>query len=52
MTDAEKAAKYDEMRQRLWTAAKGNNGLQSAVAAALIRSLKIPGPNGEDPEDA
>jgi len=35
MTDAEKAVKYDEMQQRLWTAVTGCNGLQSAIAAAF-----------------
>ena len=52
MTQAEKAAKFDAIQKHLWTTAiKGTLG-QSVMAAALIRSMDIPGPDGEDPEDA
>jgi hypothetical protein len=52
MTNEEKAQKFNEIQAYLWTAAVRGNVAQSAFSAALIRLLRIPGPDGEDPEDA
>jgi len=52
MTTKEKAVIFDKIQIELWNGARQGNPLQSTVAASLIRRFKIPGPNGEDPEDA
>ena len=52
MTEAEKAAKYDEIARKLWGMALAGNLLQATVAAALIRTVEIEGPDGESPEEA
>jgi hypothetical protein len=52
MTTEDKAAKFDAMQLWLWNAARYGNVMQSAVAAAMIRELQIPSPEGDDPNDA
>lgn len=52
MTDKEKAEMFDKIQEHLWNMARYGHLLQSTYAAAMIRTLEIPGPNGEDPEDA
>jgi hypothetical protein len=52
MSDAEKAAKFDELQRWLWDAAKFGNLLQSTMAAALIRQFDIASPEGENAESA
>lgn len=55
MTDAEKIAKFEELQRAIWGIVLGNtpaNLVQQLFAAQAIRAFKIPGPNGEQPEDA
>jgi hypothetical protein len=52
MTDAEKAKKFDEIQNLMWSWAIHGNLLQSSIAAAVIRQVEIPGPDGEDPDYA
>lgn len=52
MTTEEKAKKYDEIVTYLWHHAVEGSLLTSSMSAAVIRVLKIEGPNGEDPESA
>jgi len=52
MTNDEKAAKYDELVAWLWDTAMGDELFLATVAAAIIRRHEIPGPDGEEPDDA
>jgi hypothetical protein len=52
MTTEEKAKKFDEIQQYMWNAAYSDNLAASTFCAALIRILKIEGPEGEEPDFA
>jgi hypothetical protein len=52
MNISEKAEKFDIIQKCRWGAALDGNLLVSSVAAALIRTCGIEGPNGESPEEA
>ncbi len=52
MTTEEKVAKFDELQQWLWDAARCGSPMQSMLASSLIRQFHIPSPEGDDPEDA
>lgn len=52
MNNREKVQKFDEVQQHLWKLVYEGNMFQSSMAAVIIRTLKIEGPDGEDPEDA
>jgi len=52
MTQGEKAEKFDAVVSRLWELAMHGSLLQSTIASVLIRELELPGPDGEDPEEA
>jgi hypothetical protein len=52
MTDAEKIAKFEEIQQYLWDHARHGNGFISTMVATIIRTLRIPSPEGDDPESA
>jgi hypothetical protein len=52
MTDEEKIKLFDEIQQKLWNMVIYGNPLQSVMGSTLIRTLNIPGPNGEDPDEA
>lgn len=50
MSEDEKAKKFDEIQELLWSFVYGGNMLQQMLAANIIRLAAIPGPDGEDPE--
>ncbi len=55
MTDAEKIAIFNEIQAGLWGVILGTtpaNLMQQMMAAQMVRTFEIPGPNGEDPEGA
>ena len=52
MSPEEKIAAFERIQKQLWDLAQEGNIGQSVFAAALIRQLEIPGPNGEDPDSA
>jgi hypothetical protein len=49
MTAKEKIEKYDLIVKELWNCAREGNLLQSTLAATLIRTFELEGPEGEDP---
>lgn len=52
MTVDEKAKKFDEIQALLWDMALHAGLLQASIAAGLIRTLSIEGPDGQEPDDA
>jgi len=52
MTTKEKVVIFDKIQIELWDRARRGDPLQSTVAASLIRRFEVPGPDGEDPDDA
>lgn len=52
MTEDEKAKKFDEIQAHLWDMALNASLLQASIAAGLIRTLSIPGPDGQKPDEA
>lgn len=52
MTEDQKAKKFEQIQAHLWGMVIQGNPLQSAMAAGLIRTLAIEGPDGQDPDDA